>query len=802
MANSLGLGNPACCCTIPNNGGGGGGCSTFVITVNDTNCSPIPGLTVGITSYTGSTLASGTTDGSGSFTWTGTPSYLPQAYVITPSDDTSYPGAKVPQSFTQSGSVCTAAFTMCRVQAEITIEDGGVLTYEDCTSPECIEPSSGCTKEGSTYTYINYLFGYGSCVRIIPGSYGGQACQSGYWGCCDSVQGICGQTVTLSIKMFSKTVWNHHLGPACYNDRRLVIPKTLYVTNSGTGLVLGGNSGRCVPVNWTPGSWDGDPCTVQLHGLISRMSYGACIDAGGAYGMCTPRGYGDGTVAGQEIVPYGSAAVGIDFPPVPFVGELFGGLGASYRVYFNGSCHEENAGDPGYPQCGTPDYPFYAHQSYFCQGDLVSDDGLGNPVHTLIYIFNGSSPYPGYALQYAAYWQGAFCTFSSETFGMSPINITSHSYPGYGAGAGGWDGLDSPNYPGATCYQPPSSVSISESCGSYGTGGSYGGGTDSLHALSMPDNYRMPAKITRKAPSRELAVIRFKEDVSWCSKVPFPTVIYNRGDHIDVPGVQVVADENLGREAGGMLHHIISHYHNLADITFFCQGEPHNATIDEFLGRLELDYSEPVSMTARYTDVFPAQHIKDRDTSVFLGGYESRYGIVDPVTTGYCDAAKLPTAELWEAFFTCPMPVHDQWVFGYGAQWAIPRANILARPIEFWQWCYEEVCKTDSTFAGHLYSAWSFEMVWKYLFDPAYTVKLPVKPPGLWTMAKNFASAAGKQVLAGNPIASQELQDKRKAICYGCPLLDKVKDKCNKCGCTNMDLKRRWETSKCPEGLW
>jgi len=79
---------------------------------------------------------------------------------------------------------------------------------------------------------------------------------------------------------------------------------------------------------------------------------------------------------------------------------------------------------------------------------------------------------------------------------------------------------------------------------------------------------------------------------------------------------------------------------------------------------------------------------------------------------------------------------------------------------------------------------------------------LTVKPPGLVDMASTFIAAATAQVLAGNPIASEAVQARRKALCHACPLLDKDSDRCNKCGCIAMNLKRSWSTSACPDGRW
>ena len=66
---------------------------------------------------------------------------------------------------------------------------------------------------------------------------------------------------------------------------------------------------------------------------------------------------------------------------------------------------------------------------------------------------------------------------------------------------------------------------------------------------------------------------------------------------------------------------------------------------------------------------------------------------------------------------------------------------------------------------------------------------------------KNLAKDTFKFISHGMPLSSQELIDKRLEICHSCPLFDKDRNICNKCGC-HMEYKVLASTSQCPEGKW
>jgi hypothetical protein len=80
----------------------------------------------------------------------------------------------------------------------------------------------------------------------------------------------------------------------------------------------------------------------------------------------------------------------------------------------------------------------------------------------------------------------------------------------------------------------------------------------------------------------EIVVARYNEDLSWLHREPFnqyPNIIYNKGKtSIDkFPKThEVIELENTGREYASYLHHIISNYNNLANITVFLPGSTDN----------------------------------------------------------------------------------------------------------------------------------------------------------------------------------------------------------------------------------
>jgi hypothetical protein len=77
--------------------------------------------------------------------------------------------------------------------------------------------------------------------------------------------------------------------------------------------------------------------------------------------------------------------------------------------------------------------------------------------------------------------------------------------------------------------------------------------------------------------------------------------------------------------------------------------------------------------------------------------------------------------------------------------------------------------------------------------------------PPMGQMAKTATQSAINWFSQGTPVSSEELLNKRKAICEGCEFWNSQAvrglGRCMKCGCLTW-IKIRMATEKCPIGKW
>jgi hypothetical protein len=217
-------------------------------------------------------------------------------------------------------------------------------------------------------------------------------------------------------------------------------------------------------------------------------------------------------------------------------------------------------------------------------------------------------------------------------------------------------------------------------------------------------------------PRVQLVVAAYHEHLAWLADVACDVLVYHKGGACP-GGVPCESLPNTQREAGTILHHIVSRYDRLAPLTIFCQGRPFDHSPD-FLARLSLPYDRPTSLTIHYLPDKPEQWIKDRDRVESVGGFEVRYGNATiqahPGTPAWFDT------RAWDYVFDVPMP-RPLW-FGYGATWAVPRGFIRARPRALWAHLLS-ICDSGTSGQSHTdppINPWSLEALWRYLWsDPA-----------------------------------------------------------------------------------
>ena len=92
---------------------------------------------------------------------------------------------------------------------------------------------------------------------------------------------------------------------------------------------------------------------------------------------------------------------------------------------------------------------------------------------------------------------------------------------------------------------------------------------------------RVQSIFAGQVPRSELEVVlcRYDENPRWVAQLAAVLTVYNTGAALPAsalpPGARVSALPNLGRESGAYLHHIVSNYDNLAELTVFSHaGRP------------------------------------------------------------------------------------------------------------------------------------------------------------------------------------------------------------------------------------
>jgi hypothetical protein len=222
---------------------------------------------------------------------------------------------------------------------------------------------------------------------------------------------------------------------------------------------------------------------------------------------------------------------------------------------------------------------------------------------------------------------------------------------------------------------------------------------------------------------KEIVVAKYKEDVSWLKDITIPVYVYDKCPEVkcevELPeNVVFIPLDNLrnAREAHSYLAHIVSRMDELADLTFFVQGDPFEHCPD-FMDRIKIDYEDATSLTTQYTDTWPDWDIKQLDKVDYVQGFEVRYGDAYRYTNNKYYHNQRWLDMIWTKVF--PMaPLPQEFHFGYGAMWAVPRKRILQRLPQFWSWCLHEV-----TTEPKILTAWSYEVLWKYIFDDSNKYK-------------------------------------------------------------------------------
>jgi hypothetical protein len=178
---------------------------------------------------------------------------------------------------------------------------------------------------------------------------------------------------------------------------------------------------------------------------------------------------------------------------------------------------------------------------------------------------------------------------------------------------------------------------------------------------------------------RELVVARHREDLAWLESMEMPAIVYDKSPRFRA--LDAVPLENVGREADTYLQHILRRWDDLADVTFFCQGNPHDHSPD--FAHLAGDCER-----AHFCELATKEVVDDHK------GWPSHPG--------------LPLREAWERLWP-GRPVPESFRFRAGAMFAVHKDAIRSRPKDF----YEQMLRIAREPQG----PWVLERLWSYVWQ-------------------------------------------------------------------------------------
>lgn len=191
----------------------------------------------------------------------------------------------------------------------------------------------------------------------------------------------------------------------------------------------------------------------------------------------------------------------------------------------------------------------------------------------------------------------------------------------------------------------------------------------------------------------ELVVARYKEDLKWLRRVPdtIQVTVYDKsGETNDANPLR-----NVGYEAHTYLHHIVSRYDTLSDVTVFAQGRPFDHVPDFHRHLSRLAQGEDSVAKFRWLG-FVIDFDDPKGERLFHSWSKNE------------DGRSLDLAGFCRALWSRSTP--EQFVFYPGAQFIVCSEQIRKQPVTF----YQRALELSITFpdAGHC-----LERCWDQIFD-------------------------------------------------------------------------------------
>jgi hypothetical protein len=190
-----------------------------------------------------------------------------------------------------------------------------------------------------------------------------------------------------------------------------------------------------------------------------------------------------------------------------------------------------------------------------------------------------------------------------------------------------------------------------------------------------------------------VVISKYNENVEWVNHIKHDYIIYDKSE---TPIQNSIKRPNVGREAETLCNYIVTHYNNLPDITIFLQADPRSNpplnTIEECIDKIN--------------------DIKDFN----LQGFLTWDGSIN-IETNWLKKVPLFHKKVFDEY---KVDVK----FSLGAQYIIPKENILCKPLDFYELLHKQLLKFNNGLDANQehfddgVDAWMMEATWYEIFNP------------------------------------------------------------------------------------
>lgn len=220
----------------------------------------------------------------------------------------------------------------------------------------------------------------------------------------------------------------------------------------------------------------------------------------------------------------------------------------------------------------------------------------------------------------------------------------------------------------------------------------------------------------------EVVIARYNEDVSWVYKEfkNKKVTIYNKGnDDINIlssDNITIIKLPNTGRESHTYLYHIVNNYDNLEDMVVFLQGNPfdHGSSAEELINGL---HGKTLNKIIFSCSIIAVPNKLSYQSFVNKPHYEDSFyniSLKDLKTTKWRDvnpSKEYSNTEEFRQKCGINIPKSDQFFISYGANFAVLKKDIIAKPKKFYKKLLNIVAHSKSPIEGHY-----FERLWDLVF--------------------------------------------------------------------------------------